>query len=65
MRGYSGGGNADLWHYIPVHARRSRCFPHSLEKVYFEFKRIKIKVKITNQDGKTVSRGNIVTGVLK
>ncbi|MCM1473293.1 MAG: hypothetical protein NC040_04500, partial [Muribaculaceae bacterium] len=25
------GVNADLWHYIPVLARRSRCFSRSLE----------------------------------
>lgn len=25
------GVNADLWHYIPILARRSRCFPRILE----------------------------------
>lgn len=33
--------------------------------VYEELKRVRIKVRITDQNGKTISRGNIVTGVLK
>lgn len=49
----------------PVYIGDTLTISGIVDKVYPELKRVKIKVRITNQDGKTVSRGNIVTGVLK
>lgn len=37
----------------------------TVDRVYPELKRVKIKVRITNSSGAAVSRGSIVTGVLK
>lgn len=53
--------NADLRHYIPILARRSRCFPRSLETLkavmsvfvdaYNRFGRAKFKFKISGRKG--------------
>lgn len=37
----------------------------TVSELFDNFKRAKIKVRITNQNGKTISRGHITTGVLK
>ena len=57
------GVNADLRHYIPILARRSRCFARSLEtlravvdvfaEAYNRFGRAKHKYRLTHQFGET------------
>ena len=55
------GVNADLRHYIPILARRSRCFPRKLETLqavvqvyvdaYNRFGRAKHKYRLTHDKG--------------
>lgn len=49
----------------PVYIGDTLTVSGTVQRIYPELKRAKIKVRITNQDNMTVSRGSIVTGVLK
>lgn len=49
----------------PVYIGDTLTVSGTVDRVYPELKRVKIKVRITNSSCMTVSRGSIVTGVLK
>ena len=60
------GVNADLRHYIPTLARRSRCFPRKLENlqaVVAVFVRAIIVLALRNQDIEHFIQGRIYTSL--
>ena len=49
----------------PAYAGDKICVSGTVAQVYEELKRVKIKVRIQDQNGRCISRGHIIAGVLR